>query len=60
MSRNLIEHPITMNEVWETMQEARRRNYEENRVGDQQGYILTRIADLIEERFTEEDFRIWK
>jgi hypothetical protein len=62
MSRNLVEYPITIDEVWETMQEVRRLYYDHNKsaVGGQQEYILARINDLIDERFTPEDFRIWK
>jgi hypothetical protein len=51
-----------MDEVWETMQDVRRLYHEHSKgaVGGQQEYILTRIQDLIEERFKAEDFRLWK
>lgn len=57
MSRNIIEYPITIGEVHDTMLEAIRRDQEEARIGDEQGFILARIASLVFEKFTEEDFK---
>lgn len=51
--RNLVEYPITIDEVKLALEMAA---MQEDGVGGFNSYVLTRIRDLLDERFTPQDF----
>lgn len=58
MSRNLLQYPITMEEVLQVIEHALMQEDDDDRVGDQNAAILARILELAPHRFTAEDFKV--
>jgi hypothetical protein len=58
MSRNLIEYPITMQEVLTAIEHALMQEDDDDRIGGQNAAILARILELAPHRFTAEDFKV--
>jgi len=58
MSRNLVEYPITMEEVLKAIEHALMLEDDDDRVGGQNAAILSRVLELAPDRFTAEDFKV--
>lgn len=56
MSRNLLEYPITKDEVLKTIEEATRRAFNPKAIGGQELYIMKRVSELVAFGFCHADF----
>ncbi len=54
--RNLLEYPVTKEEVLQALKEVTSTTDLEDKLGDLNGYIMERVTEVMKREFRHEDF----